>query len=75
MAFLNSGDLNQKPIRQTIKSIIVDQIASMRIFIAVVETGALNSAARQMEISPSAVSKHIAALENKLGTQLLVKLL
>ena len=51
----------------------MDQIASMRIFIAVAETGALNGAARQMEISPSAVSKHIAALENKLGAQLLTR--
>jgi len=49
----------------------VDQIASMRIFIAVAESGALNGAARQLDISPSAVSKHIAALENKLGAQLL----
>ena len=49
----------------------MDQITSMRIFIAVAECGALNGAARQMEISPSAVSKHIASLENKLGAQLL----
>jgi DNA-binding transcriptional LysR family regulator len=49
----------------------MDQIVSMRIFMAVAETGALNGAARQMEISPSAVSKHIAALENTLGAQLL----
>ena len=41
----------------------MDQIASIRIFMAVAETGALNGAARQMEISPSAVSKHIAALK------------
>ena len=37
----------------------------------VAETGALNGAARQMEILPSAVSKNITALENKLGAQLL----
>ena len=49
----------------------MDQIVSIRIFMAVAETGALNSAARQMKISPSAVSKHIAAMENKLGAQLL----
>ena len=49
----------------------MDQITSIRIFMAVAETGALNSAAQQMEISPSAVSKHIAALENKLGAHLL----
>ena len=49
----------------------MDQITSIRIFMAVAETGALNSAAQQMEILPSAVSKHIAALENKLGAHLL----
>ncbi len=51
----------------------MDQIISMQIFIAVAETSALNSAARKLEISPSAVSKHIAALENKLGAQLLTR--
>ena len=49
----------------------MDQIVSIRIFVAVAESGALNSAARALEISPSAVSKHIAALENRLGAQLL----
>ncbi len=51
----------------------MDQLASMRIFIAVAETNALNSAARQLELSPSAVSKHIASLENRLGVQLLTR--
>ena len=49
----------------------MDQIVSIRIFVAVAESGALNSAARALEISPSAVSKHIAALENRLGAELL----
>ena len=72
MAFLSGGDQRlQKQLGKIKKSTTVDQIASMRIFIAVAEAGALNGAARQMEISPSAVSKHIAALENKLGAQLL----
>ena len=62
-----------KKLGKNKKSATVDQIASMRIFMAVAETGALNGAARQMEISPSAVSKHIAALENKLGAQLLTR--
>ena len=51
----------------------MDQIVSMRIFVAVAETGALNGAARALEISPSAVSKHIAALENTLGARLLTR--
>ena len=71
MAILRSGVQWKKTLWQNNESITVDQIASMRIFMVVAETGALISAARQMEISPSAVSKHIAALENKLGAQLL----
>ena len=51
----------------------MDQLASMRIFLAVAETGALNQAARQLGLSPSAVSKHIAALEGRLGAQLLAR--
>ena len=48
----------------------MDQLASMRIFLAVAEANALNGAARRLSLSPSAISKHIAALENKLGAQL-----
>ena len=44
----------------------------MRIFIGSRIWCAVNRAARHMEISPSAVSKHIAALENKLGAQLFI---
>ena len=43
----------------------------MRIFMAVAETGAMNGEARQMEISQSALSKHITVLKNKLGARLL----
>lgn len=51
----------------------VDQLASMRIFLAVAEANALNGAARQLALSPSAISKHIAALENQLGAQLFTR--
>jgi DNA-binding transcriptional LysR family regulator len=46
------------------------QLASLRIFLAFAEANALNVAARQLGLSPSAVSKHIVTLENQLGTQL-----
>ena len=75
MAILSGGVQRKNTLWQNNESITVDQIASMRIFMVVAETGALISAARQMEISPSAVSKHIAALENKLGAQLLANLM
>ena len=45
----------------------------MRIFTAVAEANALNGAARQLGLSPSAVSKHVAALENRLGAQLFTR--
>lgn len=45
----------------------------MRIFLAVAEANALNGAARHLGLSPSAVSKHIAALENRLGAQLFTR--
>ena len=57
----------------TLRKITMDQLASMRIFLAVAEANALNGAARQLGLSPSAVSKHIAALENRLGTQLFTR--
>ena len=51
----------------------MDQLASMRIFLAVADAKALNRAARQLALSPSAISKHIAALENQLGAQLFTR--
>ena len=51
----------------------MDQLASMRIFLAVADANALNGAARQLAVSPSAISKHIAALENQLGAQLFTR--
>ena len=51
----------------------MDQLASMRIFLAVADAKALNGAARQLALSPSAISKHVAALENQLGAQLFTR--
>ena len=48
----------------------MDQLTSMRIFAAVAEANALNGAARQLGLLQSAVSKHVVALENRLGAQL-----
>ena len=51
----------------------MDQLASMRIFLAVADAKALNGAARRLALSPSAISKHIAALENQLSAQLFTR--
>ena len=59
---------NRSQTTLNLRKTTMDQIASMRTFLAVAEANALNGAARQLGLSPSAVSKHIAALENRLGT-------
>lgn len=46
----------------------LDEIA---VFVAVVDQGSFRSAAEQMGLSPSAVSKRLSALEERLGVQLL----
>ena len=55
------------------RRVTVDQLTSTRIFLAVAEANVLNGAARQLGLSASAVSKHIAALENRLGAQLFIR--
>lgn len=49
----------------------MDRLAAMEAFINVVDQGGFTHAARKMGVSKSAVSKHIAALEGRLGTRLL----
>jgi DNA-binding transcriptional LysR family regulator len=48
-------------------------LKSLRLFVAVCETGNLKSAAEQEHIEPSAVSKRLASLEAVCGAQLLVR--
>ncbi|HMS77960.1 MAG TPA: LysR family transcriptional regulator [Burkholderiaceae bacterium] len=48
----------------------LDDLASLRIFARVVELESFSEAARRVGVSPSTVSKHIAALEDQLGTRL-----
>ncbi len=45
-------------------------IAGMRVFIRVVETGSCSSAALQLGVAPSSVSRRINELENALGARL-----
>ncbi len=49
----------------------MDNLAAMAIFVRVVEDKGFSSAALALGLSKSAVSKHIAALENRLGVRLL----
>lgn len=48
-------------------------IASLRIFIAVVEAQSFSAAARQLRLATSTVSKHVAGLERELGYPLIYR--
>ena len=47
--------------------------SQMVLFAQVVEQGSFSGAARELQHSPSAVSKQIAALEDRLGLRLLTR--
>jgi DNA-binding transcriptional LysR family regulator len=49
----------------------MDRITSMTTFVKVVDTGGFSSAARALSLSPSVVTNHIQALEERLGVRLL----
>jgi DNA-binding transcriptional LysR family regulator len=49
----------------------MDQLDSMRVFIAVAEAGGFAPAARLLRVSPPVVTRAVAALEQRLGARLL----
>ena len=49
----------------------MDRLQGMTVFVRVAEQGSFSSAAQQLGLSKSAVSKHVAALEERLGVRLL----
>ena len=51
----------------------MDRVRDMQIFVRVVETGSFSAAARDLDLGQPAVSKTIAALEERLGARLLVR--
>ena len=61
MAFGNTGDAGAG----------MDRLTEMEAFATVVDQGGFTDAARKMGISKSAVSKHVSALEARLGARLL----
>lgn len=48
----------------------MDQITALRVFLCIAEEGSFSAAAQALSLSKSAVSKHIAALEDRLGARL-----
>jgi DNA-binding transcriptional LysR family regulator len=51
----------------------VDRFDAMTVFARVVEAGSLSAAARSIPMPLTSVSRHLAALEQRLGTQLLLR--
>lgn len=51
----------------------MDRLREMEIFVRVVETGSFSAAARDLKLGQPAISKTIAALEERLGVRLLVR--
>ena len=49
----------------------MDIFTTMKVYCSVVENDSLADAARKMNVSPSVVSKHLSALEDRLGVRLL----
>ena len=49
----------------------MDRLLAMKVFVAVVDSGAFAKAALQLNLSTTAVSRHVAQLEDHLGAPLL----
>lgn len=49
----------------------MDKLRAIEYFVRTIEAGSMSAAARQLEVSPPAISKLLAALEAELGTTLL----
>ena len=49
----------------------MDRLASMQVFVQVVDSGSFAGAAKRLAASPAAVTHHVQALEDRLGVQLL----
>ena len=51
----------------------MDRMETMSLFVAAIDTGSLSGAARISGISLSSVSRHLSALEERVGTKLLIR--
>ncbi|MBF9235056.1 LysR family transcriptional regulator [Microvirga alba] len=50
---------------------MLDRVTSMQVFVRVAALGSFSAAARALHLSQTMVTKHVAALENRLGVKLL----
>jgi len=53
--------------------ILMERSGELEVFVRVVQEGGLSAAARSLSLTPSAVSKLVTRLENRLGARLLVR--
>ena len=56
-----------------LRSMSMDRLAAMEVFVLVVDTGSFSAAARRLHVGQPAVSKLVAQLEERLGVKLLVR--
>src|SRR5262249_27374820 len=56
-----------------IRSVGMDRWQAMRVFVKVAETGAFAAAARQLRMSPPAVTRTVPGLEEAIGARLLTR--
>ena len=64
---------NTYELKSSMPRIPMERSGEMEVFARVVREGGFSAAARSLELTPSAVSKLIARLEDRLGTRLLVR--
>lgn len=50
---------------------MLDRVTGMRVFVRTASVGSLSAAARQLDMSPAMATKHVDALEARLGVKLL----
>jgi len=51
----------------------MDRTDVMALFVKAVDTGSLSAAARSLGLSPPSVSRHLSALEERIGTRLVIR--
>src|SRR5919202_1761318 len=51
----------------------MDRLGQMRTFVRIVDCGSLSTASRRLKLSLSMVSRHLAALEERLGVALILR--
>jgi len=51
----------------------MDRTDVMTLFVKAVDTGSLSAAARSLGLSPPSVSRHLSALEERIGTRLVIR--